>query len=60
MRDDDREEGYGSGRAAPDGVKVASALAVVQAVLLRVVGIVRVLDVLGNLLGPVIRCGQMI
>ena len=39
---------------------VASAFAVVQAVLLRVVGVVRVLDVLGNLLGPVIRRGQML
>ena len=60
MRDDDREEGYGGSRAAPDGIIVASALAVVQAILLRVVDVVRVLDVLGNLLGPVIRRGQII
>ena len=60
LHDDDREHVYGSGGAAPDGVTFATALAVVLAVLLRVDGVVRVLDVLGDLLGSAIRHGQVI
>ena len=54
------------GQVTPDGVIVAAALAVVlvsvsgvaTATALRVAAIVRVLDVLGNLLRPVVRRGQ--
>ena len=62
--DDEREQGRDNGRATP-GVIVVAAFAVVRvgliwvgvavAVALRFAGVVRVLDVLGELLGPVVR-----
>ena len=63
--DDEREQGRDNGRATPDGVIAVAAFAVVRvgliwvgvavAVALRFAGVVRVLDVLGELLGPVVR-----
>ena len=61
--DNEREQGYDNGRATPDGVIVVAAFAVVRvgliwvgvAVARRFAGIMRVLDVLGELLGPVVR-----
>ena len=61
--DDEREQGRDNGRGTPDGVIVVAAFAVVRvgliwvrvAVALRFAGVVRVLDVLGELLGPVVR-----
>ena len=63
--DDEREQGRDNGRATPDGVIVVAAFAVARvgltwvgvavAVALRFAGVVRVLDVLGELPGPVIR-----
>ena len=63
LHDAQREQGYDSGRATPDRVIVVAAFAVVllsvtwvrTAVALRVDGVVHVLDVLGGLLGPVVR-----
>ena len=62
---DEREQGRDNGRARPDEVIVVAAFAVVRvgliwvglavAVALRFAGVVRVLDVLGELLGPVVR-----
>jgi hypothetical protein len=58
VRDDVREQGYGNGRATPEGVIVVAAFvmvlvsvtcaAVAVAVALRVVGVVHVLDVHGE------------
>ena len=56
---DKREQGYDNGRATPDGAIVVAAFAVVRvgliwvgvAVELGFAGVVRVLDVLGELLG---------
>ena len=61
--DDEREQGDDNSRATPDGDIVVAAFAVVLvgltwvgvAVALRVAGIVHMLDVLGDLLGPVVR-----
>ena len=61
--DDEREQGRDNGRATPDRVIVVAMFAVVQvdliwvgvAVALGFTGVVRVLDVLGELLGPVVR-----
>ena len=61
--DDEREQGYDNGRATPDGVIVVAAFAVVLVGLtwvgvtaaLRFAGIVHMLDVLGDCLGPVGR-----
>ena len=61
--DDEREQGRDNGRATPDGVIVVAAFAVVRVgliwvgvvVALRFAGVVRVLDVLGELLGPVVH-----
>ena len=61
--DDEREQGHDNSRATPDGVIVVAAFAVVRvgliwvgvAVALRFADVVRVLDVLGELLGPVVR-----
>jgi len=66
--DDEREQGYGNGRATPVRVIVVAAFAMVlvsvtwvgDAVALRVVGVVHVLDVLGEQLGPVVHREQMI
>ena len=62
----ERRQGYDSGQATLDGVIVAATFAVVLVgvtgggitVALRIAGVVRVLDVLGDLLGLVVRCGQ--
>ena len=61
--DDEREQGDGTSRGTPDGVIVVAAFAVVLvgltwvgvAVGQRVAGVVHMLDVLGDLLGPVVR-----
>jgi len=61
--DDEREQGYGNGRATPVRVIVVAAFAMVlvsvtsvgAAVVLRVVGVVRVLDVLSEWLGPIVH-----
>ena len=63
--DDEREQGYDNGRVTPDGVIVVPAFAAVRvgliwvgvavAVALRFAGVVCVLDVLGELLGSVVR-----
>ena len=63
--DDERGQGHDNGRATPDGVIVVAAFAVVLvgltwvgvAVGQRVAGVVHTLDVLGDLLGPVV-CGK--
>ena len=68
LHDDEREQGHYSGQVTPDGVIVATALAVglvsVRGVSIataqRVAVVVRVLDVLGDLLRPVVRRGQTI
>ena len=65
---DECEQGHYSGRATPDGVIIAVALAVVLVSVselgfvtaLRVANVVRMLDVFGDLLGPVVLCGQII
>ncbi len=64
--DDEREQRHDNGGASPDGVKVAVGFAVVLvsvtwvgiAVTLRVAGVVRMPDVFGDLLDPVVRRGQ--
>ena len=61
--DDEREQGYDNGRATPDGVIVVAAFVVVLvgltwvgvAVGQRVAGVVHMLDMFGDLLGPVVR-----
>ena len=61
--DDEREQGRGNGRATPDRVIVVAMFAVMRvdliwvgvAVALGFAGVLRVLDVLGELLGPVVR-----
>ena len=66
--EDEREQRYDNGRATPDGVKVAAGFAAVLVsvvwvgivVSLRGAGAVRMLDVFGDLLGPVVRRGQII
>jgi len=63
---DERERAYDSSRARPDEVIVAGAFAVVLmnmistgiVVALQGAGVARVLDVLGDLLGPIVRGGQ--
>ena len=65
---DEHEEGNHSRRATPDGVIVAVALAVMLASVsgariataLRVAVVVRLLDVLGDLVRPVVCRGQTI
>ena len=65
--DDEREPRDDNGRATPDGVKVAAGFAEVLVsvawvgivVSWRVAGVVRMLDVFGDLLGPVVRLGQI-
>ena len=60
---DEREQGDDNSQATPDGVIVVAMYAVVLvgliwvgvAVELGFAGVVRVLDVLGELLGPVVR-----
>ena len=60
-----RQQGYHSGQSAPDGVIVAAAFAAVLgsvtgggiAVVLRITGVVGVLDVLSELLDLVIHRG---
>ena len=66
--DDVREQGYNNGRATPDGDIVVAAFAIVLVsvtwvgvtVALRVSGVVHVLDVLSEWLGPVACHGQII
>ena len=59
--DGEREQGYDNNRATPDGVIVVGEFAVVLvsltwvAVGQRVAGVVHMLDVLGDLLGLVVR-----
>ena len=68
LHDSEREQGHYSGEVTPDGVVVAAALAVVLvsvsgariATTLQVADVVCVLDVLGDLLRPVIRRGRTI
>jgi hypothetical protein len=67
QHDEEREQSCGSGQATPNGVIVAMVFAMVLvgvtgvgiAVALRVAGAVRPLDVLGDLIGPIIRHGEI-
>ena len=62
-RDDEREQGHDNSRATPEGVRVVAAFAVELmsltwigvAIVSRVAGVVYVLNVLGDLFGPVVH-----
>ena len=63
--DDEQERGYDNGRATSDGVITFAAVLVSVpwvgfAVAPQVAGVMPVLDVFGNLLGPVVRHGHIV
>ena len=70
LHGDGREQDTGSGRGTPDRVILAAAFALVVLVndltwgfgvtiARRLVSVVRVVDMYGDFLGPVVRCGQI-